>query len=189
VPDQNTCVFLDAAIGTLSQLPEDQRKILRVLIDMLLIACEPDLETSIAMASSALELASEEWLPSSSNEHHVAKAARHAIRQALIDSANMHAPRTEFAADAVNIARFMFKRSAKTRFGALLTHLGIAADDDGIAQFVNMRNKVVHGGFQKRPLEDRIRALLFGRWMLASCITRYLGYKGPTRDWRKLKVR
>jgi hypothetical protein len=183
VPD-----FLDAAMATLSNLDMEQRKILNVLIDMLLVACESNLETSIAMASSALELASEEWLPKGAVKQDVEKPARKAIRKALVDAAQKHAPGTQFAENAANIAGYIFNSPAKARFRALLTQLDIE-HDDGVDEFVNTRNRVVHGGFQNRPLNERIRALLFGRWMLATCIVRYLGYSGPLIDWRDLEVR
>lgn len=189
IPETGTRAFLDAAVARLSELTADERKVLQVLIDMLMVACEPDLETSIAMASSALELASEEWLPKSASHHEVEKPARDAIRQAFVDAAAAHAAGTEFASDAKDVAQHLFQRPAKVRFRALLAHLGIPSDDDGVVQFVKMRNKVVHGGFQKRPVDERIRALLFGRWMLSNCIARYLGYTGRITDWRNLETR
>lgn len=184
----NVGVFLDAASTYWSTASSDDRRVLAAIIDMLLVACESNIETSIAISSAALELAADEWLPSTKGQHDVSKQARDEILEALSQAADHHAPGSEFAARSKEIGGWLFNRTTKERFRQLLDHLGVPADDDGVTQFVNVRNKVVHGGFERLSLPERTRALLFGRWMLSTSILQYVGYRGPTVDWRKLRV-
>lgn len=188
VPARNVGVFLGAASNYWSAASSDDRRVLAALIDMLLVACESNIETSIAISSSALELAADEWLPSTKGQHDVSKQARAEILEALSQAADHHAPGSEFATRSKEIGGWLFNRTTKERFRQLLDHLGVPADDDGVTKFVNVRNKVVHGGFQKLSLPVRTRALLFGRWMLSTSILRQVGYRGPIVDWRTLRV-
>lgn len=188
IPPRHVGAFLDAAAAHWSAASPDDRRVLAAIIDMLLVACESNIETSIAISSSALELAAYEWLPSTKGQHDVSKEARGEILDALSLAATQHASGSEFAARAKEIGDWLFNRTTKERFRQLLDHLGVPADDDGVTQFVNVRNKVVHGGFQKLSLPVRTRAFLFGRWMLSTCILRRVGYAGAIVDWRGLRV-
>lgn len=188
IPPRHVGAFLDAAATHWSAASPDDRRVLAAIIDMLLVACESNLETSIAISSSALELAADEWLPSTKGQHDVSTQARAEILEALSQAAAHHASGSEFAARAKEIGGWLFNRTTKERFRQLLDHLGVPADDEGVTQFVNVRNKVVHGGFQKLSLPVRTRAFLFGRWMLGTCILRRVGHAGAIVDWRRLRV-
>lgn len=188
VPSQHVAALLDAAAARWTAASSDDRRVLVAIIDMLLVACQSNLETSIAISSSALELAADEWLPAAKGQHDVSKQARTEILEALTQAASLHASESEFAARAKEIGGWLFNRTTKERFRQLLDHLGVPADDPGVNQFVNVRNKVVHGGFQKLDLPVRTQAFLFGQWMLSTCILRRIGYAGAIVDWRKLRV-
>jgi hypothetical protein len=188
VPEPDVAEFLGHAAQRWSQASDDEREVVRLVIDMLLVACNANLETSIAVCSAALELIADEWLPKVKGQYAVPKPARDAIKAVFVAATQFHAPGTDFAAEVKQIGTWLFNRTAKQRFKETLGFLGIAPDDAGVNQFVNMRNRVVHGGYQQEARAARIRAMLFGRWMLSTCIVRRLGHVGQLLDWRNLAV-
>jgi hypothetical protein len=188
VPSQHVGSFLDAAAAQWTTASPEDRRVLAAIIDMLLVVCESNIETSIAISSSALELAADEWFPTTKGQHYVSKQARAEILEALSKAAIQHAPGSEFAARAKEIGGWLFNRTTKERFRQLLDHLGVPADDPGVIQFVNVRNKVVHGGLPgAQPV--RPNAGVPVRSVDAQHLhPRRVGYTGAIIDWRRLRV-
>lgn len=180
--------YLRAAAASWTTRSGYERQLLRILIDMLLVACSGNLETSIVLTAAALELIAEEWLPTSKRASEVPKPQRDLIAAGFGLLTSVYAPNSELAKEAKNRIRHIFGLTAKQKFRELLSHLNITPDDEGVRTFVNMRNLVVHGGFQKRSREERITAMLFGRWMLSTCLLRGLEYSGNNHDWRLLSA-
>jgi len=185
VEEGDAADFVRTAAATWTTWSEPDRVVARAVIDGLLIATASNLEASIALTASSIELLIDEWIPGLAVEFSVAESVRDPIKRALVRASHTYARGSEFDDSVSETASRLFNRTAKKRFAATLVHYDLDLDEDGVKRFVNVRNKVVHGGFQLLTRDERFEASEFGRWMLSACIARRLGHMSPIVDRRR----
>lgn len=189
--------YLQPAAEAWTAADDTKRQTLRIAMAIRLSEGQTELEVAIAITSFALEMLVEQLFGETDTDDPAEAAAavstygltgpqKNNIKAALEQAITDNAPAgSDYVRDIGMIKGRLFWRTAKDKIGRMLRHYGIAFDEEELGQFIDVRNKVIHGSPGEFQVEDKVKAMLFGQAMLTQSVLAELGWSGETYDERQ----